>query len=812
MGISIDCLRRWRRYLSTLGLVLLSWVPWVGAQADPGPGTLTDWREVVADLPAWSFSHDVVGLALSADAEWVAAVLEPGQVLVWNVAEERVGHRLEVSRIRRLLGEAVRIQFAGGSRYLAVVHTDRYLVFDLVNDERILDADAPGLFLSGFFVGEGGVVVFSGTEGLPGQMPVTVFDLDDRRETAKFDVRGLGKGWPFAVAMSPDLRRVATWHVFVTGSNSFRGALAIWRTDDGGLLKTFEIPALTEPRGMGFDGDGKVWGVSGGTRFLWDPETGRELERYEVPEAGQILGDGRHFVARGGALLRVGVGPDPSKRVLTGLPGDVELTAAAGAKPRVAVLESSPYGGPSIEIWDTEQQSPVGEVGWPLVPARVVAVSPGGGTVASGSVDGVVRLWDVEGNRLEGEESLGRTIAALTFWGPRRLAVATDEQVLVWEPSTGEVRPLVDLATPLREVQRRHRPLGQFSTFSTERLGLSNDGKLAYSRGAEVHLWAEDETPIDVPGAALDSLSAPRPAGEDGPRTWHVGNASLGYGKREVVLRSAELSADGGWLVVAHSHRGVILRDLASGRDVYRVVLDEDGAFRRVRLHPDRRRLVLDPQQTHTGLSVVDLETGDTQFEVMPLAPFGNIGAFELSRDGRTLWVGDSKTGTLRRFDVETGAELARADPEPLMESMGPHLSVEALASFPDGGLLASVYDDGSIRLWRVGEQGLHLQSYWLGGRGGNWLGCAPEGGCRGSTDGTFLQRLGAEGRNIPIEPAELASFETAPEAPAIEEPATEPVSSAGESSPRSRWALTLVLLLAVLGVLFIAGLARRRT
>jgi WD40 repeat protein len=50
--------------------------------------------------------------------------------------------------------------------------------------------------------------------------------------------------------------------------------------------------------------------------------------------------------------------------------------------------------GPSIMVWDFVNAAPRVELTWPSGPARSVAYSPDGTTLATGDEEGSLRLWD----------------------------------------------------------------------------------------------------------------------------------------------------------------------------------------------------------------------------------------------------------------------------------------------------------------------------------------------------------------------------------------------------------------------------------
>ncbi len=329
--------------------------------------------------------------------------------------------------------------------------------------------------------------------------------------------------------------------------------------------------------------------------------------------------------------------------------------------------------------------------------------NPNGRTLATGSRNGLLQLWDVaSGERktvLSGHASNINAIAFST--DGKTLVSGGGSQLLVWNARTG---------AQTGEINGHLR--------NGWRIAFTPDGSTLASVGDRptVHLWdvANEQHKATLIGARVDdwvSAIAFSPegstlAGASGFRIWlwdvenrHLEAVVKGYTGSGVSgggIRSVAFSPDGRFLASGSGHSDMKIQIWYGGRTHKATLTGHTGAITSIAFNPDSRTLA-SGSGDHT-VRLWDI-ISETHINTL-IGHTDRVNTVAFSPDGRTLASGSRDT-TIFLWDAVTGAHKATL--------MGHIHSVENVAFSPDGRTLASGggYDDRTLRLWDV-DTGTH--------------------------------------------------------------------------------------------------------
>jgi WD40 repeat protein len=498
---------------------------------------------------------------------------------------------------------------------------------------------------------------------------IRVWDLDSGKEIKKLEGYA---DWVTLLAITPDGKKIV--------SGSADNTIRVWDLDSGKEIKKLE--GSSSVYSLAITPDNKI--VSTGdwndkTIRIWDLENdGREIKKLEGHTSDidslAITPDGKKIVS-GSADKRIRVWDVETGKEIKTLEGHMDGVSTVAITPDGKKIVSA--RDDIIRVWDLESGNEITEVQVPTpiydnLPAfidpppasAVVAITPDGKKIVSGSADKRIRVWDVETGKeiktLEGHMD-GVSTVAITPDGKKIVSGSWDFTIRVWDLENDDGSNKV-------KTLEGHRGV-------IDSIAITPDGKkiVSGSQDNTIRVW-------DL---------------ESGSQIKKLGNPDWIYQRVVTPFDSIAITPDGKKIVSAGGgtqDNTIRVWDLESGSQIKKLE-GHERIVDAIAITPDGKKIVSGARDR--TIRVWDLENDDGSNKVKTLeGHMDGVSTVAITPDCKRA-VSGSKDNTIRVWDLENdGNEIKKLE--------GHEGGITSIAITPDGKNIVSGSFDGTIKVWNL--------------------------------------------------------------------------------------------------------------
>ena len=354
----------------------------------------------------------------------------------------------------------------------------------------------------------------------------------------------------------------------------------------------------------------------------------------------------------------------------------------------------------TIKIWDVTTGKEIRTLNGHSDGVESISFSPDGKTLASGSRDNTIKLWDIttgeEIHTLPGHSS---PVESISFSpdGKTLASGSYDKTIKLWDVTTGkEIRTIKGDSSLVLSVS--FSPDGKTLAGSSD-----NTIKLwDMTTGKEIHTLPGHSSPLWSVSFSPDGKTLASGSDDTTIKIWDVTTGKeirTIKGDSSLVL-SVSFSPDGKTLASGSFEKTIKLWDITTGKEI-RTLKGHSSLFLSFSFSPDGKTLA--SGSSDNTIKLWDVTPGK---EIHTLPGHSSlVESISFSPDGKTLASG-SRDNTIKLWGVTTGKEIRTLQ--------GHSSSVSSVSFSPDGKTLASGSYDNTIKLWDVttGKEIRTLQGY----------------------------------------------------------------------------------------------------